>query len=174
MVLTRIAVVVMNVLKLLSVAIMCLLCNFFCGCSNDMEVKNKKLFNRVDASFVTDAKGKRNYRYAVGMGCLTEKERIDIVCQCAEAHLCALKSILHDYQPEVRYRRGPYRTSRLESSADFSLLFELRGLIIAYEGLVARIKGDAELTLEQVHGLVAMVNMHKCNFYERARQLQLK
>ena len=164
----------MNFRRLLNIVAIGLSCISFYGCSDDVKERNQRLFDRVNASFVQDAKAKSKYRYVVGIGSVTEKERVGIVCQCAEVHLQELKRILEDYQPEVRCRRGPYRMSQLVFSADSSLLFELRGLIRSYEELVEQIKGNEVITLEVVHGLVDSLNQHKHNFYQRARILHLK
>ena len=166
-------VVAMGTRNLIYAIIMFLLCLSFLGCSDGIDVKNKKLFALVNTSFVNDAKEKQKYRYEVGIGLFTEKDRINVVCKCAKTHLDELRGILTAYQPEVRYRRGPYGTSRLVHSADLSLLLELKGLINAYEGLLSLVRENQDVTLEQVHEHVSVVNLHKRNFYERARILGL-
>lgn len=166
-------VVAVNNWNLIHAAIMFLLCLLPLGCSDSLEAKNRRLFTLVNTSFANDAKTKEKYRYAVASGTVTGKARIDIVCKCAEMHLDELKRILKTYQPEVRHRRGPYGSSRLEFSADSSLLFELKGLINAYESLLLVVKENQNATLENVHEYVVMVNLHKHNFYSRARELHL-
>ncbi len=165
--------IIMNTRNLIYAVIMCLLCFSFCACSDGIEAKNKRLFVLVNTSFVNDAKKKQKYKYEVGIGSFTEKDRINVVCKCAEVHLEELKDILSAYQPEVRYRRGPYGTSRLDHSADLSLLFELKGLINAYEGLLSLVRTNQFVKIENVHAHVGVVNLHKRNFYERARILGL-
>ena len=161
-------------ISLIYATLICLLCFSFLGCSDSIETKNQRLFLLVNTSFVNDAKAKQKYKYEVRVGSFTEKARINVVCKCAEMHLEELKRILKTYQPEVRHRRGPYGSSRLEFSADSSLLFELKGLINAYESLLLVVKENQNATLENVHEYVGMVNLHKRNFYERARILHLK
>ena len=160
-------------ISLIYATLTCLLYVSLLGCSDGIEVKNKKLFLLVNTSFVNDTKAKRKYRYEVRVGSFTEKSRINVVCKCAELHLEELKRILKTYQPEMRYRGGPYGTSRIEFSADSSLLLELKGLIKAYEDLLLFVKERQNVALENVHEYVSMVNLHKRNFYERARMLHL-
>ena len=161
-------------ISLIYAILTCLLCFSFLGCSDSIETKNQKLFLLVNTSFVNDAKEKQKYKYEVRAGSFAEKDRINAVRKCAEMHVEELKRILKTYQPEVRYRRGPYRTSRLEFSADSSLLFELKELINAYERLLLFVKENQDAALENVHEYVGVVNLHKRNFYERARILNLK
>ncbi len=161
-------------ISLIYAILTCLLCFSFLGCSDSIETKNQKLFLLINTSFVNDAKTKQKYKYEVRAGSFAEKDRINAVRKCAEMHLEELKRILKTYQPEVRYMRGPYRTSRLEFSADSSLLFELKELINAYERLLLFVKENQDAALENVHDYVSMVNLHKRNFYERTRILNLK
>lgn len=166
-------VVAVNNRNLIHAAIMFLLCLLALGCSDSLEAKNRRLFSLVNTSFANDAKTKEKYRYAVASGTVTGKARIDIVCKCSEMHLDELKGILNAYQPEMKYRRGPYGTSRLVSSADLSLLAELKELINAYERLLSMVRDNQDVTIENVHEYVVMVNLHKHNFYGRARELHL-
>lgn len=163
----------MHTRTLIKLAAIGLLCSSSHGCSEDIEARNRRLIVLVNDSFVNDAKSKEQYRISVGVGDLSDRERIGIVCACAETHIHELSKILSDYQPEVKTRRGPYGTSGMWFSADSSLLFELKGLIWSYEDLVKQIKADENISLDHVHELVGRVNFHKRCFFERARGLRV-
>lgn len=56
---------------------------------------------------------------------------------------------------------------------DLSLLAELKELINAYERILSLVRDNQDVTIENVHEYVVMVNLHKHNFYGRARELHL-
>ena len=165
--------VAMRMWRFLNIATVCLAGLFWGGCSEDIDEKNSKLLNLVDMSFVRDVKAKHKYRYEVGIGGLTEEERIDVIRECAERHCKELKEILEKYQPEMRIRRGPYGTSRMVFSADQSLLSELKALIGVYESLLLFLREHEDASIENVHKYIMSIRLHKRNFDERARLLRL-
>lgn len=157
--------------RAIPVALAC--CLLIVGCSRGtLEERNQRLFDSVDASLVNDVRSKLRYRYRVSRGELTDAERIGIVRRSAETQLKELEEILKAYEPEIQFRRGPYRTSRMIRSADSELLSNLRGMIVGYRRLLVHVNSGTA-TLRDIDEIVGQIAGYKRRFYKVAYDLKL-